>query len=58
MRFALAKGLEAVGLLVLVAALCAGLGLWPEGEAHLPRMLALMIVGAGLVYAGTRLERS
>jgi hypothetical protein len=57
MRFWLGKGLQAAGILVLLAALCAGLGVWPGGEARLPRQIALMVVGAGILYAGVRLER-
>jgi len=56
MRFSLAKVLEAAGVLVLLLALLAGLGIVPGGEARLSRQIALMVVGAAVFIAGWRLE--
>lgn len=52
----MAKVLEAAGVLVLLLALLAGLGLVPGGEARLSRQIALMILGAAVFIAGWRLE--
>lgn len=56
MRFSLAKLLEAAGVLVLLLALLAGLGLMPGGEARLSRQIALMLGGAVLFVAGWWIE--
>lgn len=56
MRQALGKVLEAAGICVLGAALAAGLGLMPGGEAHLPRQIVLTLAGLGLFAAGWRIE--
>lgn len=56
MRFSLAKVLEAAGVLLLLLALLAGLGIVPGGEARLSRQIALMVVGAAVFIAGWRLE--
>lgn len=57
MRYFLGKALELAGLLVVGAALLAGLGVTPTGQPSMGQELMLLGVGGAIFTLGWLLER-
>lgn len=57
MRYMAGKTLEMIGLLVVLAALLAGLGLTPSGQASMGQELFLLGIGGMVFMVGWFLEQ-